>query len=517
LFGNLAVHSLAFLLAGLLIALYQGGVPQPAGWAGLMLALAGGLVALADIFLHLYRAQLAHRSRRAMPRLMGRLQVERLLRARHSDRPNSTEDVLVQARRASVWRRLSEADTLGLVADLPVAVIALATVVVVAGPIGWVLVPVAGFLAGISYLLSTSEDAPWRRNSRISQGGAATAALEALVSLPAGDAQSRFRHAWDSLQAEDGRPTSARVRAAYMAAMALIFSVLAYFGLAGHLTVGAMAAAGILSGLVLSPICRLPLAVELLLELWDLSKTDRPEQTGPKLELRGELEVKDLVDPTGLHVSALHVRPGERIAILDIGSPSAEALFNGLSGQASRQSGMVWVDGVGVHHLPKAVYSRDIGYLHASTPVFEGTLRDNLRVGDDSDERLMAALDFAGLGQKVRSHPLGLDMDIRDPSLKGSGAAVGWVWLWLQDPNIVFLCQPRVPSSSKAATARIDAWLAGRTVIALTDRGSFLRSSTRIIVALRGQIIMDGPADEVMAQLQTGAPKDTAQAIGVGQ
>lgn len=52
--------------------------------------------------------------------------------------------------------------------------------------------------------------------------------------------------------------------------------------------------------------------------------------------------------------------------------------------------------------------------------------------------------------------------------------------------------------SEHALIARLDAELAGRTLVLVTHRQSMLRLATRVIVIDRGRIALQGPRDDVL-------------------
>ena len=146
--------------------------------------------------------------------------------------------------------------------------------------------------------------------------------------------------------------------------------------------------------------------------------------------------------------------------------------------------------------------------------LIEGTLRDNLTMTDleRDDDRLLAALDFAGLGPFVRNHPLGLDLNIHEAGeglSVGQRQSVGWARLWLQDPRVVLLDEPTAAldqTLEATLVARLGPWLAGRTAIIATHRLPILHLCDRTLILQSGRLAVDGPRAAVLAHLQKGAP-----------
>ena len=119
----------------------------------------------------------------------------------------------------------------------------------------------------------------------------------------------------------------------------------------------------------------------------------------------------------------------------------------------------------------------------------------------------MAALDFAGLGPFVRSHPKGLDLTIRDGGegmSVGQRQSIGWARIWLQDPPVVLLDEPTAALDQTLEAAlirRLESWLEGRTAIIATHRVPILKLTERTFILQNGRLAVDGPRDAVLAHL----------------
>ena len=138
-----------------------------------------------------------------------------------------------------------------------------------------------------------------------------------------------------------------------------------------------------------------------------------------------------------------------------------------------------------------------------------GTIRDNLNLGqlERDDNRLLAALDFAGLGPFVRNHPRGLDLEIRELGeglSVGQRQSIGWARLWLQDPGVVLLDEPTAAldqTLEATLVSRLKTWLEGRTAIIATHRVPILQLTARTLILQNGRMAVDGPRDAVLAHL----------------
>jgi ATP-binding cassette subfamily C protein LapB len=57
----------------------------------------------------------------------------------------------------------------------------------------------------------------------------------------------------------------------------------------------------------------------------------------------------------------------------------------------------------------------------------------------------------------------------------------------------------------------VNQWLRGRTLILVTHRLQLLGMVNRVAVMEKGQIVLDGPRDEVLAKLQGDSSQQTAK------
>jgi len=107
----------------------------------------------------------------------------------------------------------------------------------------------------------------------------------------------------------------------------------------------------------------------------------------------------------------LRIAPGERIAITGPSGAGKSTLLHLLLRLEDPQAGSVCFGGVDVREAAQAQLHRRVAWLAQDAPVFLGTLRTNLLIGDPGadDAALWGALDSAGLGDFVRGLPDGLD------------------------------------------------------------------------------------------------------------
>jgi ATP-binding cassette subfamily C protein LapB len=300
----------------------------------------------------------------------------------------------------------------------------------------------------------------------------------------------------------------------------------AFMVFAGEFTVGTIIAVGILTSRTLAPLTQLAgtmarwsnvkgalagLDAIAAAEMdHDPARTYlRRDTLDGGFELRGLEYRYDTDGPPTLDIAGLVIKPGQRIAVLGANGSGKSTLLKLLSGLYAPTAGRVLIDGVDMAQLETKDIRRNVGYLSQDVRLFTGNLRDNLAMNmlEIDDEHLFRALDFAGIGQYVRGHHKGLDLEIRDGGegmSVGQRQSIGWARLWLQDPRVVLLDEPTAAldqTLENTLVSRLNTWLVGRTAVIATHRVPILSLTERTCILQNGRLTVDGPRDAVLAHL----------------
>jgi len=362
-------------------------------------------------------------------------------------------------------------------------------------------------------------------------------AVEGIETIKAGSGGWKFLSRWIGVNGNtidsDLKMRSATESVGYLSATV---QQLSYAGLVvagslvvmqGHMTMGALIASSILSGRILAPIMAIPgllvqhahaqAALEGLEKLYTL-KTDHHGTDRPLVpsQIQGHFALQDIKfaygdNPPALVISKLEIQPQERIAVLGPIGAGKSTLLRLLSGLYHPQEGRVLLDHLDLAHISRQVVSQYVGYLQQDHRLFQGTLRENLLIGfpDPGDDALLNAMRRTGMDRFVASHPKGLDRAIMEGGKGLSGGQkqlVAFTRLVLCSPSVMLLDEPTATMDDEQERRCLQVLAqeaqAGKSMVIVTHKPSVLPLVSRIIVIAGNNIVMDGPRDTVLQQLQ---------------
>lgn len=201
------------------------------------------------------------------------------------------------------------------------------------------------------------------------------------------------------------------------------------------------------------------------------------------------------------------IEPGERIAIIGPNGSGKSTLIKLLCGLYAPSRGQLAIDAQRLDQPDPESLRRRLAVLLQDASAFELTLRGNLQLGHmtpPDDEQLWQALDLVGLGERVRSLPLGLDTPWSRRLAGGVDWSIGEARRIVLARTLARTCdallldEPFASLDGKTAASVAD-WLASqprdRTLILVDHRGPALRCADRAIWLDRGRIVaIDTPA-----------------------
>ena len=529
---------------------YDRVIPTRSEYTLIILAIGVLLSILIELAMKYARSNVMEYVTVGMDSRLSREVFDRLLRLRVDQLPPSVGSLAAQIRGYEQVRGFYTASTLFTLIDLPMALIFIVVVASISTPLV-AGVPLVFAAAAIALGFSIR-----RRIMRQAKEGAALSnlktgllveAVEGIETIKAGSGGWKFLSRWIGVNSQtihnDLAMRHLQESVGYMAASiqqisyACMVVVGAVAVMQGHMTTGALIACSILSGRILQPVMALPgllvqhahaqAALDGLERLYHL-KTDYADVETPIApeQLMGHFVLNDVKfaygqNPPAIVIQRLEIHPGERVAVLGPIGAGKSSLVRLLSGLYHPSSGRVLVDNLDLSHVSRQVLNQHIGYLQQDHRLFQGSLRENLLIGlpDPGDEAIVQAMRRTGMDRMVAAHPRGLELPIMEGGKGLSGGQkqlVAFTRLVLCNPNIYLLDEPTASMDDDQERRCLNVLhqeaAEGKTMVIVTHKPSILPLATRIVVIAGNQIMMDGPRDRVLAELQSKAAQASQQA-----
>ena len=255
-------------------------------------------------------------------------------------------------------------------------------------------------------------------------------------------------------------------------------------------------------------IARLSEALAMLLVPHELR--DHPK--APALIKRGarvELESASFGYADGKRVFTrlnLRLEPGQRVGLIGPSGGGKSTLLALLQRFYDLQEGRILIDGQDIARVTQESLRGAIAVVPQDISLFHRSVIENIRYGrpDASDQELRAAAVAARCGDFIDTLPEGLDTIVGDRGVKLSGGQrqrIAIARAFLKDAPLLLLDEATSAldgDSEEAIREALGRLIVGRTVIAIAHRLSTLRSFDRLIVLQGGEVVQDGPPDQLM-------------------
>ncbi|MEY5027283.1 MAG: hypothetical protein RLZZ244_2811 [Verrucomicrobiota bacterium] len=321
-----------------------------------------------------------------------------------------------------------------------------------------------------------------------------------------------------------------RVWAAYQPSMNLVAALgtvlMVGFGgeavLRGELSVGELTGLLLLVGFLYEPIGRLHslnqilqagrAAGERVFEILDEKAELGGEEGGAaRLEVRGDVEFRKVgfgyrSERPVLHEISLHARPGETVALVGETGAGKTTLVQMLTRFYEYESGEVLLDGRSIREIPRGALRDAVGLVTQESFLFNGTLRENLRLGDPgaTEERMWDALGAANARGFVERLPERLDTVVGERGVKlsvGEKQRVSIARVLLKDPPVLVLDEATASvdtDTERQIQEALERLMERRTSFVIAHRLSTVRKADQILVMERGRIVERGRHEELV-------------------
>ncbi|QRN95159.1 peptidase domain-containing ABC transporter [Archangium violaceum] len=355
-----------------------------------------------------------------------------------------------------------------------------------------------------------------------------------IQTLKACGAERQARTQWERLQARDHAATRrlwgldlAHQAGAQLLNQAMYVGILLYEArlvISGSLTMGQMVATLAILGLVLAPLQnliafaqhlqdvlvslrRVGVVYETEPELTDDAPVEPALKAAPEIALEGvTFRYGSPHEPPVLDDVSFTVPAGKMTAIVGRSGAGKTTLTQVLYGLYRPQAGRVLYDGKPLEDFNPASLRRSVGFVFQKTDIFDGSLAENIALGDPSPdrERLLYAARTACLDDLL-ALPRGLDTRIGEAGIKLSGGEEQRLQLAraiYRDPRVLFLDEATShldATLERAITEALRREAQGRTLVVVAHRLSTVRRADKIVVLEKGRVVEEGTHEQLVA------------------
>ncbi|MDD3243569.1 MAG: ABC transporter ATP-binding protein [Eubacteriales bacterium] len=243
-----------------------------------------------------------------------------------------------------------------------------------------------------------------------------------------------------------------------------------------------------------------------------LGLPDDPQLTsGTPAPAQGDIDLRNVAFSYGSRpvFSGLNVQiaSGERVALVGESGSGKSTLIKLLMGLIKPSGGEIRIGGQDMTHFDLNDYYGRVAYVSQDTPVFDGTLRENLVFdAPKSEDDLRRALDEAGLSRWFAGLPDGLDTQLGERGVTLSGGErqrLALARLSFSSAGLVVLDEATSAMDNlteRAVMTQVMARMEGRTVLVIAHRLESVRDFPRIMVFREGQLHARGTFASLMEQ-----------------
>jgi ABC-type multidrug transport system fused ATPase/permease subunit len=228
--------------------------------------------------------------------------------------------------------------------------------------------------------------------------------------------------------------------------------------------------------------------------------------------VRGEIEFRHVNFsysgelPTLTDIS-FHARPGETVALVGTTGAGKSTVINLLMRFYEFDSGEILVDGSPIGDFRIRALRQQIGIVTQECFLFNGTIRENLRIGkpDATDEELLEAAAVANARPFIDRLPHGLSSLVGERGVKlsvGEKQRLSIARVLLKDPPILILDEATASvdtTTERLIQEALETLMFDRTSIVIAHRLSTIVHADQILVLDHGRIVERGTHEQLLA------------------
>jgi len=539
--ASILVNSFALASPLFIMNVYDRVVPNHAIETLWVLAIGVATVFVFDLLLRTLRGYFIDMAGKKADVILSATIFEKVMGIKMASRSNSVGSFANSMQEFESFREFFTSTTLTTLIDLPFAFLFIFVIWTIGGELAYVPLAAIPLAIIVSLIIQIPLGRTIQHLFRHSGQKSATLieTLTGLETIKSIGAESPIQRKWEQTIGSIAKYSQ---RSRILSSMAINFTAflqqmasvsVVVFGVykitEGDITMGALIASTILTGRALAPLGQVAgiltryhqskAALGSLNSLMNLP-VERPSgrEFLHRPEFKGGVTFKNVSfrypdQPTdALSDISFSIKPGEKVAFIGrigSGKSSIEKLILGLY---EPMEGSILLDGTDIRQIDPVDLRSNIGYAPQDVVLFFGSVRDNIAMGSPfaEDAAILRAADVAGVTEFVNRHPAGFDLPVgeRGEGLSGGQRqSVAVARALLLEPPVLVLDEPTNAmdnSTEELFKKKLAAELAGKTLLLVTHKASLLSLVDRIIVMDQGNLLADGPREQVLAALKNG-------------
>ena len=243
------------------------------------------------------------------------------------------------------------------------------------------------------------------------------------------------------------------------------------------------------------------------------AEEDEAKLTTVTRPVRGEVELDNVFfgyKPDKMIIKGLsvHVKPGQRVAIVGPTGAGKTTLVNLLMRFYEINSGTIKIDGVDISRMKRSDARQMFGMVLQDTWLFNGTIRENLLYGNPSasEEEMIKTAKEAHVDHFVRSLPGGYDMVLGEEAAnisQGEKQLLTIARAMLAKTPVLILDEATSSVDTRTEVLiqkAMDKLMQGKTSFVIAHRLSTIRDADLILVVRDGNIVEQGKNSELLEQ-----------------
>ena len=230
---------------------------------------------------------------------------------------------------------------------------------------------------------------------------------------------------------------------------------------------------------------------------------------------RGEIALEHVAfaypsrpDMPALRDFSLHVRPGERVALVGASGAGKSTVLRLLLRFYDPQAGRVLVDGVDLREADPAEVRARMALVAQESPLFSGSALDNVRFGraDASLAQVEAAIRAAQADGFLAALPQGIDTPVGERARSLSGGQrqrLAIARALVRGAPILLLDEATSAldaENERLVQRALDEAMVGHTTLVIAHRLATVLKADRIVVVDDGRVVEEGTHTELVAR-----------------